>query len=55
MNSFGETPKSLYDGGLKEIPAIIIEVNEDDLAIMALIENLQREDLVWKKQKGIKI
>lgn len=36
--------------GLKEIPAIIIEVNEDDLAIMALIENLQREDLGYMEE-----
>ncbi|UZQ87008.1 nucleoid occlusion protein [Thermoclostridium stercorarium] len=39
--------------GLKEIPAIIIDVNEDDLAIMALIENLQREDLgYWEEAEG---
>lgn len=31
--------------GLKEIPAIIINVNDNDSAVMALIENLQREDL----------
>jgi len=36
--------------GLKEIPAIIIDVNEDDLAIMALIENLQREDLGYLEE-----
>ncbi|HEY8422175.1 MAG TPA: nucleoid occlusion protein [Thermoclostridium sp.] len=36
--------------GLKEIPAIIIDVNEDDLAIMALIENLQREDLGYMEE-----
>ncbi len=39
--------------GLKEILAIIIDVNEDDLAIMALIENLQREDLgYWEEAEG---
>lgn len=31
--------------GLKEIPAIVINVNDNDSAVMALIENLQREDL----------
>lgn len=36
--------------GLKEIPAIIVDVNEDDLAIMALIENLQREDLGYMEE-----
>lgn len=36
--------------GLEEIPAIVIEVNEDDLAIMALIENLQREDLGYMEE-----
>ncbi|NLG88364.1 MAG: nucleoid occlusion protein [Clostridiaceae bacterium] len=36
--------------GLKEIPAIVIDVNEDDLAIMALIENLQREDLGYMEE-----
>ncbi len=36
--------------GLKEIPAIVIDINEDDLAIMALIENLQREDLSYMEE-----
>lgn len=31
--------------GLKKIPAILVDVKDDDLAIMALIENIQREDL----------
>lgn len=31
--------------GLKEIPAIIIEIVEQDSAIISLIENLQRENL----------
>lgn len=31
--------------GLKEVPAIIIEIIEQDSAIISLIENLQREDL----------
>lgn len=36
--------------GLKEIPAIIISVNDDDSAVMALIENLQREDLHYMEE-----
>ena len=31
--------------GHKKIPAIIVDIGENDSAIMALIENLQREDL----------
>ncbi len=33
--------------GLKEIPAIVINVSDNDSAVMALIENLQREDLSY--------
>ena len=33
--------------GLKEIPTIIINVDDNDSAVMALIENLQREDLSY--------
>jgi ParB family chromosome partitioning protein len=36
--------------GLAEIPAIIVDVGEDDSAIMALIENLQREDLGYMEE-----
>jgi len=36
--------------GLKEIPAIIVNVNDDDSAVMALIENLQREDLSFMEE-----
>jgi ParB family chromosome partitioning protein len=36
--------------GLKEIPAIIINVDDDDSAVMALIENLQREDLNYMEE-----
>ena len=36
--------------GLKEIPAIIINVNDNDSAVMALIENLQREDLSYMEE-----
>lgn len=31
--------------GLKEIPAVVIEADNDKSAILALLENLQREDL----------
>jgi len=33
--------------GLKEIPAVVINVNDNDSAVIALIENLQREDLTY--------
>ena len=36
--------------GLKEIPAIIINVDDNDSAVMALIENLQREDLNYMEE-----
>ena len=36
--------------GLKEIPAIIISVNDNESAVMALIENLQREDLSYMEE-----
>lgn len=36
--------------GLKEIPAIIIDINDNDSAVMALIENLQREDLSYMEE-----
>lgn len=36
--------------GQKEIPAIIVDVGEDDSAVMALIENLQREDLGYMEE-----
>lgn len=36
--------------GLKEIPAIIINVDDNDSAVMALIENLQREDLSYMEE-----
>lgn len=31
--------------GLEEIPAIVVDIEDSDSAILALIENLQREDL----------
>ena len=36
--------------GHKEVPAIVVDVGEDDSAIMALIENLQREDLGYMEE-----
>jgi ParB family chromosome partitioning protein len=36
--------------GLKEIPVIIINVDDNDSAVMALIENLQREDLNYMEE-----
>jgi len=36
--------------GLKDIPAIIINVDDNDSAVMALIENLQREDLSFMEE-----
>ena len=37
--------RAVQKAGLSEIPAIIKEVNDESAAAMALIENLQREDL----------
>lgn len=36
--------------GLKEIPAIIVDVNDNESAVLALIENLQREDLNYMEE-----
>lgn len=36
--------------GLTQIPAIIINVNDNDSAVIALIENLQREDLSYMEE-----
>lgn len=36
--------------GLKEIPAIIVNINDNDSAVIALIENLQREDLNYMEE-----
>lgn len=36
--------------GIKEIPAIVVEVVEQDSAVIALIENLQREDLNFMEE-----
>lgn len=36
--------------GLKEIPAIIVSIDDNDSAVIALIENLQREDLNYMEE-----
>lgn len=36
--------------GLKEIPAIVVNINDNDSAVIALIENLQREDLSYLEE-----
>ncbi|MCX8128994.1 MAG: nucleoid occlusion protein [Clostridia bacterium] len=36
--------------GLKEIPAIIVNVDDNNSAVIALIENLQREDLSYMEE-----
>ncbi len=36
--------------GLKEIPAIIMNIDDNNSAVMALIENLQREDLTYLEE-----
>ncbi len=36
--------------GLSEIPAIIINITDNDSAVLALIENLQREDLNYMEE-----
>jgi ParB family chromosome partitioning protein len=36
--------------GLKEIPAIVVNIDDNDSAVMALIENLQREDLSYMEE-----
>jgi ParB family chromosome partitioning protein len=36
--------------GLKRIPCIIVDINDNDSAVLALIENLQREDLSYMEE-----
>lgn len=36
--------------GIKEMPAIVIDIDDNDSAILALIENLQREDLHFMEE-----
>lgn len=42
--------KASQMAGLREIPAIVTEINDNDSAIIALIENLQREDLTFMEE-----
>jgi len=37
--------RAAKQAGLKELPAIVREVDEDEMLVLALVENLQREDL----------
>ena len=36
--------------GLKEMPSILVNIDDDDSAVIALIENLQREDLSYMEE-----
>ena len=36
--------------GLKKIPCIIVNINDNDSAVLAIIENLQREDLSYMEE-----
>lgn len=36
--------------GLKEIPVIVVNIDDNDSAVIALIENLQREDLSYMEE-----
>ncbi|MDO8685983.1 MAG: nucleoid occlusion protein [Clostridiales bacterium] len=42
--------RASIQAGIEKIPAIILNVNENDSAVMALIENLQREDLTYLEE-----
>ena len=37
--------------GLREVPCLIAEVGEEDAALLALIENLQRRDLDYMRRR----
>ena len=40
--------------GLKEVPCVELDVNEQGIAEIALIENLQRKDLtIWEEVEGL--
>lgn len=36
--------------GMREIPAIVSEINDEDSAVLAMVENLQREDLGFMEE-----
>lgn len=42
--------KACKNAGITEIPAVLIEVNDKDSAILSLVENLQREDLNFMEE-----
>ncbi len=42
--------KAAIMAGLKEIPSIVVNVDDNNSALMALIENLQREDLTYLEE-----
>ncbi len=42
--------RSATMAGLKEIPAIVVNIDDNDSAVIALIENLQREDLSYMEE-----
>lgn len=42
--------RSAIMAGLKEIPAVVVDISDNESAIMALIENLQREDLSYMEE-----
>lgn len=39
--------------GLREIPCIIVKISPDEMAILALVENIQRKDLNLLEQAGL--
>ena len=42
--------------GLKQIPSIIMEMSDEQSAVVALIENIQRKDLSYlRKPPGISV
>lgn len=46
--------RSALEAGLKEVPCIELNVDEKEVAEIALIENLQRKDLtIWEEVEGL--
>ncbi|MFR5717241.1 MAG: hypothetical protein ACLUD9_00470 [Anaerotignum faecicola] len=42
--------------GLETIPAILMQVSDSDSAVMAFIENIQRQNLsFWRRRRAIVI
>ena len=47
--------RAAKEAGLEKVPAVVRQLNEQQMMEFALLENLQREDLnQWKKQWHIK-